>query len=105
MSNNHGKVYRVLIEFNKNLLSTEEEIKTFIKEKVEREIYYDKVDNKEKYVNKVKVLSLKDNKLELLCQVPLLESGHEIEISLYYNLKDGKYGSYSYEEITQELSL
>lgn len=99
MYRDYGKVYKVFIEFNKNLLSTEEEIKTFIKENIQREIYYDKDDGQEAYVNKVKVLSLKANKMELLWEVPENEGIHEIEISLYYNLEDGKYGTYECEYI------
>lgn len=99
MYRDYGKVYKVFIEFNKNLLSTEEEIKAFFRENIQREIYYDKKTGEEKYVNKVKILSLQDNKLELLWEVPENEGVHEIEISLYYNLQDGKYGTYECEYV------
>ncbi len=102
MSMNNRRLYKVIIELDKNLSITEEEIKTYIKNEAHREIFFNNGEEENIYVNEVEVLGLKDNQLELLWGVPQDEGGYEIEISLYYNLKDGQYGDYTYEEITLE---
>lgn len=98
----YGKVYKVFIELNKSILKTEEEIKTFIKENIVSEYYYKNKTKEKVYINEIKVIRLKDNKLELLWEVPENEGVHEIEISLYYTLEDDKYGTYDWTYVRWE---
>ena len=74
--------YKVLIEFNKILFNTNEDIKAFI----------------DRNINDVEVILIKDLKAELLWEVCPNEGGGDIENALYYILDNGKFGKYKYEK-------
>ena len=83
MYKDYGRVYKVYIDFNKNVMN-KSEVKDFIQNK---------------WGEKILVVNQSDYNVELLWTVPVNEGVHEIDISLYYTLDDSNLGTYRCEYV------
>ena len=79
----YGFTYKVFIEFNKNLINTEEKIKKFLKKELLNVTFDTDSFDEKVYDDEIKVISLEGNKLELLWGIDINEGSHEIEEVLY----------------------
>lgn len=83
MYKDYGRVYKVFIDFNKNVMN-KTEVKDFV----------------QKYWGEGSmVVDQSDYSVELLWTVPVNEGVHEIDMSLYYTLDDCNLGTYRCEYV------
>lgn len=84
MYRDYGRVYKVFISFDKEVMN-EEEVKSF---------------TNDKFGGHIEIIELNGHELELLWTVPVNEGVHEIDISLYYTLNDSEIGTYTCEYVS-----
>lgn len=91
MKNSYKSIYKVIVNLTEDSILPNMTIQDFILENFPQKTEDEDIG--------VTVLSQIDSKVELRWVVPHDEGVHEIENSLFYILKDGTYGTFSWESV------